>query len=94
MNWRFSREFLLFANIEHLVAGKWVPLKNALLKTDHDYDKTNEDGFIQATLTDKNKELVFIDEDFNSCKVNLSSKYLADLYYKNIMVISNPLHCS
>lgn len=94
LTWVFSHEYLLFANIEHLVAGKWVPLKNALLKTDHDYDKTNEDGFIQATLTDKNKELVFIDEDFNSCKVNLSSKYLADLYYKNIMVISNPLHCS
>ena len=93
LTWKFSHEYLLFANIEHLVAGKWEPLKNSLLKTDHDYDKTDNDGFIQATLTDKSKDLVFIDEDAKSCIVHLSSKDLASLSSKNIKIINKPLHC-
>jgi hypothetical protein len=93
LTWEFSHEYLLFANIEHLVAGKWKPLDNALLKTAHDYDKTDSDGFIQATLTDKNEDLVFIDEDAKSCTVRLKSSLFTNLKSKNIKVINQPLHC-
>ena len=95
LKWQFSFEYLLFAPVKHLVNDHWQPLGQALLKSPHNFERTDMAGYIQASLTNEQKDLTFIDQDGVSCTAHLPESKLKEVYKskRNVLVVKDYLRC-
>lgn len=92
VKWVLSKEYVLFAQIVD-EAGK--PLVNALMLSDNpsDFNTTDDNGYIQANLSETATSISFKNMNGDRCTITLDPAALKKEEQNDLVVLNSPLVC-
>ena len=88
VTWNLAKNYILFAQVTS-PAGK--PLKDLLLEAKHQFDTTDENGYIQAGIETTQKQLVFRSVNGQACTVLIPKRRINQS--DQVVVLKQPLIC-